>query len=221
MTLLPVVISPAAKEAALSAEAWQAVKRQVASRAKLEGSVVHPTTLVAVETEGGFEIAANLVRKEITSLSELIDTDGNSLGSCTIALDENGFYQIDVPEIDVRQQATIIALEASDGNSLIAIAHHTFNVVVSAQTERQRELRHAISNLDAAAPMLEDMLRIVERVIFDDFDNLHMAESGQRPLRPCARVWAKCLVGLGDYLNACKSFNFDFGCIFSKLMGLY
>ncbi len=171
-----------AKEAALSEEAWRQIKRHVTSRPKLE-TATHHTPLVAVETEQGFELEAKFIAGELSSTAELMDTGGNTLGSFPVSLDEFGFYQIDVPDIEPRRRASMIALESVDGRSRFAIVHHTFDVAVSAQTERQRELQFALANLEAATPMLENMLKIVERAIFDDFVTIkrsRAARDGQR-----------------------------------------
>ncbi|HEX8145046.1 MAG TPA: hypothetical protein VF553_20945 [Pyrinomonadaceae bacterium] len=166
-----------AKEAALSEETWRQIKRQPASRPKQDTTTIH-IPLIAVETNQGFELEARLAGGELSSSAELVDASGNALATFPVSLDEFGFYQVEVPDIEPRRRASTIALQSVDGRSRFAIVHHTFDVAVSAQTERQRELQFALANLDAATPMLENMLKIVERAIFDDFDNSQLRSGG-------------------------------------------
>jgi hypothetical protein len=166
-----------AKEPALPEEAWREIKSNAASRLKVLPETFH-TPLVAVETDQGFEIDLGSTNVELPSLAELIDANGEIIGTLPGARDEQGYYVIEVPDAETRRRASTVSLATSGGRVLFAIVHHTFDIAVSAQTEKQRELRHALANLDAATPMLEDMLKIVERVIFDDFESYQSAAGG-------------------------------------------
>lgn len=166
-----------AKEPALSDEAWHEIKSNAASRPKVLSKTFH-APLIAVETDQGFDIEMGSMNIELPSLAQLLDANGGVIGAFTGELDDQGYYVIDVPDAETRQRASTINFALGDGRSFFAIVHHTFDIAVSAQTEKQRELRHALAGLDAATPMLEDMLKIVERVIFDDFDSYQSAVGG-------------------------------------------
>jgi hypothetical protein len=166
-----------AKEPALSDEAWREIKSNAASRPKSSIETFH-IPLIAVETDQGFEIELGSISMELPSLAELVDANGEAIGTFQGSLDEQGYYVIEVPDAETRRRASTILLAPGGGRALFAIVHHTFDIAVSAQTEKQRELRHALANLDAATPMLEDMLKIVERVIFDDFDSYQSSAAG-------------------------------------------
>jgi hypothetical protein len=166
-----------AKEPGLSEEAWREIKSNAASRPKVLPETFH-TPLVAVETDQGFEIELGSMSIELPALVELMDANGEVIGTFAGSRDEQGYYLIEVPDAESRRRASTVAFAAGAGRSFFAIVHHTFDIAVSAQTEKQRELRHALANLNAATPMLEDMLKIVERVIFDDFENYRSATGG-------------------------------------------
>ena len=166
-----------AKEPALPEEAWREIKTNAASRPKVLPGTFH-TPLVAVETEQGFEIELDSTSIELPPLAELMDANREVIGTFTGARDEQSYYVIEVPDAEMRRRASTITFALGDGRSFFAIVHHTFDIAVSAQTEKQRELRHALAGLDAATPMLEDMLKIVERVIFDDFDSYQSVVGG-------------------------------------------
>lgn len=166
-----------AKESALSQEAWLEIKTNTASRPRVLPETFH-IPLIAVETEQGFEIDLGSTNVEFPSLAELMDANGEIIGTFPGSRDEQGYYVIEVPDAEMRRRASTVAFAAGGGGAFFAIVHHTFDIAISAQTEKQRELRHALANLDAITPMLEDMLKIVERVIFDDFESYQSAAGG-------------------------------------------
>jgi hypothetical protein len=166
-----------AKESALSQEAWLEIKTNTASRPRVLPETFH-TPLVAVETDQGFEIELASTSIELPALAELMDANGEVIGTFPGSRDGQGYYVIEVPDAETRRRASTVSFAAGGGRSFFAIVHHTFDIAVSAQTEKQRELRHALANLDATTPMLEDMLKIVERVIFDDFESYQSAAGG-------------------------------------------
>jgi hypothetical protein len=158
-----------AKEPVLQPEVWDEIRRRTrASVGDRKGT--HPAPLVAVETEAGFEVVAEFEEGSEPTSAELFDATGRALGVFEPLPEEGGFYRVDVPEVVLRGAASSLVLRRAGGSNLIAIIHHTFDVAASAQSDRQRELRHAMASLETDSPMLEEMLRIVERVIFDDFD---------------------------------------------------
>ena len=166
-----------AKESALSQEAWLEIKTNAASRPRVLPKTFH-TPFVAVETDQGFEIELGSTSIELPALADLMDSNGEVINTFPGSRDGQGYYVIEVPDAETRRRASTVAFAAGGGRSFFAIVHHTFDIAVSAQTEKQRELRHALANLDAATPMLEDMLKIVERVIFDDFESYQSAAGG-------------------------------------------
>ena len=158
-----------AKEPALSPGDWQEIKRQAPRRPRFDNEK-HLTPLVAVETEQGFDVEDIAETGPPPASADLLGADGQIIGSTSVSSGGDGLCRLEVPEAGLRQRTWAVVLRYKDSGSQLALAHHTFNVAASAQTERQRELRRAFDSLETDTPLLEDMLKIVERVIFDDFE---------------------------------------------------
>lgn len=156
------------KQSALSPDDWEEIRRRAVARPKRDVET-HTSPLVALETEQGFDVE-DAAAQDAPEGADQMGADGQVFGSPPVSLVEGGVYRVDVPEAGPRQRAWAVVLRFPGGSSRLAIAHHTFDVAASAQTERQRELRRALDSLETDTPLLEDMLKIVERVIFDDFE---------------------------------------------------
>lgn len=159
-----------AKEPSLSPDDWEEIRRKAAGRPK-RADETHPAPLVAVETEQGFDVQDPTTTALPAPVgADLFSADGQDIGSTSVAVEGDRLYRVEVPEPGLRQRTSAITLRSAGGASRLAIAHHTFDVAASAQNERQREWRRAFDSLETDTPLLEDMLKIVERVIFDDFE---------------------------------------------------
>lgn len=156
-----------AKQPALDEQAWSLIRSRKPC-VSATPSAPQRAPLIAVETEDGFEIGSNDL--DFERLPDVVFLGENStvLQPQFVVNVEEHALKIEVPDAAARELVLLIKLMFSDGEERVAIVHHTFSLAMSAQTKRQKELRYALDNLDAEAPMLEGLLKIVERVIFDD-----------------------------------------------------
>lgn len=153
-----------AKQPALSDETWSLIETRK-PRASVTPSASHRSPLIAVETEDGFEIRFDT----LGSLGVAFLGENDKVVEIpTMVNAEEHTLRIEVSDTAARERVLLIELMLPDGEKRVAIVHHTFALAASAQTKRQKELRYALDNLDADVPMLEGLLKIVERVIFDD-----------------------------------------------------
>jgi hypothetical protein len=158
-----------AKEAALTPDDWEKIGSRVSSRPKQDDRS-HPSPQVAVETERGFEVRDAAPPGAALKAADLLGNDGQVAAYAVAFETEGETYKIAVTEHGLRQRTWAVVLRFADGGERFALAHHTFDVAASAQTDRQREWRRTFDSLDTSTPLLEEMLKIVERVIFDDFE---------------------------------------------------
>jgi HKD family nuclease len=149
----------------LTEEAWSSI--QSAHRTTSTTSTQH-VPLVAVETERGFEVDTKLMKRELLTEVTLVGKSGEQLGIYHATSDEPYLLSVEVAELEIRCQTSLLLLQTSDGKSLFAIVHHTFDVPVSAQTDKQKLLRLALDSLGGDAPMFDEMFKLVERVVFDE-----------------------------------------------------
>lgn len=168
-TALALGLRGLAEEPPLSPDDWEEIRRKAAGRPK-RADESHPVPLVAVETEQGFDAQDPTTAAPSPVAADLFSADGQGIGGAAAAVEGDRLYRVEVPEPGLRQRTSTVLLRFADGASRLAIAHHTFDVAASAQNERQREWRRAFDSLETDTPLLEDMLKIVERVIFDDFE---------------------------------------------------
>ena len=111
--------------------------------------------MVAVETEQGFDIE-DTAASAASSGAALMGADGQVVGSPPVSLVEGRIYRVDVPESGPRQRSRTVVPRFAAGVSLLALAHHTFDVAATAQTERRRELRRALDSLETDTPLLDN-----------------------------------------------------------------
>jgi hypothetical protein len=161
----------------LTDEAWDSIQRR---RAPASSTLTYHVPLVAVETEGGFEIDTKSVKDDLLPQVTLVNNSGDQIGVYDAASAEPHVITIEIPEIEIRHQASLLLLEATGGKSLFATIHHTFDVPVSAQTDKQKQLRIALDSLSGDAPMFDEMFKLVERVVFDEPSDYHAAQKGVR-----------------------------------------
>lgn len=161
-----------ARRSALSSDDWEKIRRTAAIRQK-RADENQPPPLIAVETEQGFDVEDPMAVGRAPSDAALLSANDEVISSPPVALEGDRLYRVDIPELGLRQRTSAVMLRFAEGVSRLALAHHTFEVAASAQTERQRDWHRAFNSLETDTPLLEDMLRIVERVIFDDFEAHH------------------------------------------------
>lgn len=161
----------------LTDEAWNSIRPR---RETAPSITAHHVPLVAVETESGFEINTKLVKDGLLPQVTVVNNSGGQIGTYDAASAEPHILTIAVAEVEVRRQASLLLLQTSSGKSLVAVVHHTFAVPVSAQTERQKQLRIAFDSLSGDAPMFDEMFKLVERVVFDETNDYHVAPKGIR-----------------------------------------
>lgn len=158
-----------AKAPALTPDDWEEIRRAAASQPK-RNDETRQAPLVAVETEHGFDVKDFAPPKAAPESADLLGADGQLIGSAPAHQAEDETYKVEAAEYGLRQFTSAVVLRFADGGERHAFAHHTFDVAASAQTETQRNLGRALDSLDTSTPLLEEMLKIVERVIFDDFE---------------------------------------------------
>jgi len=161
----------------LTDEAWNSIQRR---RAPASSTSTYYVPLVAVETERGFEIDTKSMKNDLLPQVTLINNSGDHIGIYDVESPEPHVLTVEVPEVEIRRQASLLLLQASSGKSLFATIHHTSDVPVSAQTEKQKQLRIALDSLSGDAPMFDEMFKLVERVVFDEPSDYHAAPKGTR-----------------------------------------
>jgi hypothetical protein len=121
------------------------------------------TFVLAVPTDHGFLLQRSVAPALVLDASA---ADGTSLGQ-VITSSKDGQSVIDAP-VAVRDNARWLRGISSESVSLVVLVHRPEEVGRNIGGSRQRELRQALGALDEDPAQLETLLRITEKVIFDD-----------------------------------------------------
>lgn len=168
-----------AKAPPVSKESWE----QIATRKTTTQTSVASghAPLVALVTDSGITIHISSLKEAISSQIKVLDSHDALLLSAAAASSSQDQLELEIPQRELRSRAALLELETIKGRGLLAIVHHPDELRELAQTDRQRAMKDAMNSLNTETPMIEELMRIVEKVIFDD-DMLvsHSSSTNQR-----------------------------------------
>lgn len=153
-----------AKQPRVSQDAWRAMIKRPNDRDTSHGHL----PVIAIATDDGFEIDTQSFNLTPNEEARIIDAKGDLLSLCTGVATPNDVLYFAVADDQVRINASFLELRSEDRLPVFAIVHHEKELSESALTSRQRELKTALASLEGDTPMLEELMRVVEKVIFDD-----------------------------------------------------
>lgn len=155
-----------AKAAPISQESWNqiATRKPTPDNSVAKGHV----PLVAFVTDAGIDVPIGALREAILPEVIILDTQDAAFLTISADLSTPGYLQLDIPQRDIRGRAAFLTLKTQKGISLSAIVHHPEELRELAQSDRQRALKDCMNSLDTDTPMIEELMRVVEKVIFDD-----------------------------------------------------
>ena len=153
-----------ARQPQISQDAWREMVKRPAKRDTPSGHL----PVIAMVTDQGFEIDIRSLTLTLNPEARIMDANSDLLGIYTADAPSNGVLHFTVDDEQVRMKASLLELWSEDGKPVFAIVHHEKELAESALTGRQRDLKTALASLEGDAPMLEELMRIVEKVIFDD-----------------------------------------------------
>lgn len=149
----------------VSAESWRAI---ATNRGRVGATLTAGhAPLVASASERGIEIDLTSLKQKIAPEVKLLDSGAGVLQIGNGVMSDRRLI-VEVPEIEITRRAAMVGLHTDRGRHLLAIVHHPTELRELAQTDRQKTMRQALDSLNTAAPLIEDLMRVVEKVIFDD-----------------------------------------------------
>ncbi len=157
-----------AAEAELSAEDWERMAG-ISLNDDSENAGKH-LPLIAFTTDEGFEIAGlSTGRGSVDEISMLTGT-GETLGICTNLEFDGDRIRAEIGGREKRANAAILELRSGPAVIAYAIVHHLEELQNRGSTDAQRAFQRSLATLNTDSPMLEEVIRIVNKVIFEDFD---------------------------------------------------
>jgi hypothetical protein len=157
-------IKSLARQPRVSQDAWRKMVKRPAERDTPPGHL----PVIAMATDQGVEIDARLLNFTLKPEARIMDANSELMDICTADTPSNVALHFAVRDELVRMNASLLELQSEADRPVFAIVHHEKELAESALTGRQRDLKTALASLEGDTPMLEELMRIVEKVIFDD-----------------------------------------------------
>lgn len=155
-----------AQQPELDGESWAQISRKHADDQQKQSKVSTP--LLAIAFGDRFEIAGiSKARRQIDEVRAL-DANRVPLGSVRNLEWEDGCLHIPVAEPTLCDESSLLNLYAENELQIQAIVHHFDELSRQSQTDAQRAFQRALATLSSEAPMLDEMLRILNKVILED-----------------------------------------------------
>jgi len=149
----------------VSAESWHAI---ATNRRRVESAL--PTghaPLFATASDLGIEIDLTSLKQKIKSEVRLLDARAEVLQIANGVI-SNRRLIVEVTEVGLTRRAAMVELQTDRGTLVLAIIHHPAELRELAQTDRQKRMKQALDSLTTDTPLIEDLMRVVEKVIFDE-----------------------------------------------------
>lgn len=155
-----------ARSVPLAEECWNEIARRTMTLQTAVSKGHAP--LVAFVTDVGIAVQLGSLKEPI--LPEVVLLDSSDVAYETAMGDSSvpGLLQLILPQIEVRARAALLEIKTEGGKKILAIVHHPEELRELARTDRQRAMKDAINSLNTDTPMIEELMRVVEKVIFDD-----------------------------------------------------
>lgn len=155
-----------AKQQPLSPEDWAQIGEPLPESDSESPSDRLP--LLAVVTEEGFELIVDLSAKSGIDEVRLLNNVAETIGNSSKIVQVQDRIRIEFGMEEAKQLATLLELRAGPSVVGYAIPHRLELLLNRGATDAQRAFQRSLNTLSSASPMLEEVLRIVNKVIFDD-----------------------------------------------------
>lgn len=173
-------IKQLAEQPELTDVSWQLIRNR--PKRNVEDKSAAPTLVLAIAVDSSLVINLPPGVPELWDEIQVFDGQGNLLEALNnIACDE-GWLRISLGDIARYKAASWVELSAQGIVKFRALIHHREELTNLGQTGTERALRESLATLTGESPMLEDVLKIISKVIFaeDEFAIKRAESSGQR-----------------------------------------
>lgn len=167
-----------AKQPQLSAEDWDNVEVNKQQPDLSKETFLSP--LIAIAKDGAFEIDTRFLNEALIPDATILNSKSEIIGTCTAEMTSERPLRFCVPDDRSFANASLLKLFSRDGKQVFAIVHHERELSEASFTGRQKELRTALASLESDTPMVEELIRIVEKVIFDDVSEVSLEQISHR-----------------------------------------
>lgn len=166
------------KASPVSPESW----REIGNRKPISPIRVASghAPLIALVTEDGIDVDLSSLKEALSPEIRVLDNHNLPLLTGTADLLSKDHLSLCVPNVEMRRRAALLELHTTKHKRLLAIVHHLADLQDLSRTDRQRALKDALGSLNTEMPMIEELMRVVEKVIFDDDVMVSAHPSGRK-----------------------------------------
>lgn len=164
----------------LGADAWRALGQRLLTQSlPAEQEAQRAFLAPAMATDTGFTIVSRHLEQHPVQDVTLLEEGAPVPGSAPAFRQEGAACRVEAGGA-AAARAMGLELQLEGGRRLLAFVHDAQALISSARTDRQRAFHEALGSLDSAAPDVEGLLRIVEKVIFEEDAPLHSPSTHMR-----------------------------------------
>ncbi|MBL8204741.1 MAG: hypothetical protein JNM09_10970 [Blastocatellia bacterium] len=174
-------IKQLAEQPDLTEASWQYIRNRPKRTA--EEKFTAPTLVLAMAADNSLVINLPPDNPELWDEVSIFDGLGKLLGTLNNIACNEGCLQISLADIAWYKAASWVELSVQGIVKFRALIHHREELTGLGQTSTERALRDSLATLTGETPMLEEVLKIISKVIFaedDGFSSNRAESSGQR-----------------------------------------
>lgn len=147
----------------ISDEVWKTIAQRKFTSELATGATAAAT---AFQTDFGIELfTASQTR--VKPLARLIAADGSLLAQVIPEVRDERPLQLLIDDKVLLSKVALIEMDTENDTRLTAVLHHPIELAAFAQSDKERSLRIALDSLETDAPLLEDLMKLAEKMIFD------------------------------------------------------
>jgi len=165
------------KSATISDEDW---KRIAQRKVPTDFQTIGAAAAIAFATDFGIEVLLSSPNTNVKPEVRLVGADGSVLSTAVVDLSNPSELQLTVNDKGLLSKVVLLELDTEKNTRISAVVHHPIELAALAQSDKERSLRNALDSLETDAPLIEELMKVVERVIFDSDFNISTS-TGKSP----------------------------------------
>jgi len=182
---------------------WNEIASRLKKKKKKDGLSYTPV-IIATADNRGFSIPENAFGPEEFIKADCINERNQILKTISdfIKVKSNIILPL---ESDQQRGVRAIEIHLKRSKILYVLVHHTLEIARKCESSRQAKFRIAMASLDSDSPDLENLIRVVEKVVFDETQDIaqEVRRASKKSTTPPRQSDEK-IISLGVHLEDTK-----------------
>lgn len=154
----------------ITASAWNEIASRLKKKKKKDGLSYTPV-IIATANNRGFSIPENAFGPEQFIRADCINERNQILTTISDLIKVKPDIILPL-ESDQQRGVRAIKIHLKSSKFLYVLVHHTLEIARKCESSRQAKFRIAMASLDSNSPDLENLIKVVEKVVFDDTQDI-------------------------------------------------